>query len=239
MKLNYKSLLIVTYGRSGSTLLQGLLNSIDGVLIKGENYNFCFSLYQSYQSLVKTKEKAKNSKANTGSPESPWFGALGYDLTEFKRQQAKAVKHLLVGEHKDITCFGFKEVRYPQVSNDDFLGYMAFLKEIFPDLGIIFNVRDIDDVLKSGWWKNRKHREAKKLLRDTEKRFVEYASTEANCFVIRYSDVVNKTQALHNLYDFIGASLNEARVDAVLSKPHSYGQSKGVLDRLDQVLKGK
>tara|TARA_R110002111_G_scaffold107734_7_gene166344 strand:+ start:6573 stop:7262 length:690 start_codon:yes stop_codon:yes gene_type:complete len=228
----------VTYGRSGSTLLQGLLNSIDGVLIRGENFNFCFGLYQSYQSLVKAKEKAQKSKADTNNPVSPWFGALGYDLTEFKQQQAKAVKHLLVGESQCVKCYGFKEVRYDSVPSDEFSDYMAFLKEIFPDMGVIFNVRNLDEVLKSGWWKNRKHKEAKKILMETEKRFLEYASTDADCFVIRYSDVVNKTEVLNSLYDFIGATYNEARIDTVLSKPHSYDQSKNVLEKLKQVIKG-
>lgn len=36
----FGSILVITYGRSGSTLLQGILNSIDGILIRGENHNF-------------------------------------------------------------------------------------------------------------------------------------------------------------------------------------------------------
>lgn len=39
MKFNH--ILIITYGRSGSTLLMSLLNTVDGVLIAGENYNLC------------------------------------------------------------------------------------------------------------------------------------------------------------------------------------------------------
>ncbi len=38
-------LFIVTYGRSGSTLLQGILNSIPGYLIRGENRAALFHLY--------------------------------------------------------------------------------------------------------------------------------------------------------------------------------------------------
>ena len=49
--MKFDSVLIVTYGRSGSTLLQGILNSIEGCLIRGENDNFCFALYQAHQSI--------------------------------------------------------------------------------------------------------------------------------------------------------------------------------------------
>ena len=37
----FRTVNIVTYGRSGSTLLMGLLNAIDGYRIRGENFN-CF-----------------------------------------------------------------------------------------------------------------------------------------------------------------------------------------------------
>jgi hypothetical protein len=39
-EIKYGSILIVTYGRSSSTLLQGVLNTIDGVRVTGENFEF-------------------------------------------------------------------------------------------------------------------------------------------------------------------------------------------------------
>ena len=238
-KLNYSSLLIVTYGRSGSTLLQGVLNEIDEVFIRGENCNFCYGIYQSYKSLERAKMRAKKAKISSCSPVSPWFGALDYDLDAYKVQQSKTIKQLMLHGTEGVSCYGFKEVRYDSVPAEDFSDYLKFLDCVFPNLGIVFNVRNIDEVLKSGWWKSKKHKETKRLLMETEQRFMEYASSDSNCFVISYSDVVNKTQSLKELYDFIGAEYNEASVNDVLSRPHSYGQSKGVLDKLNQALKGE
>jgi len=233
--LNYKSLLIVTYGRSGSTLLQGVLNDIDGVLIKGENFNFCFSLYQSYQLLANAKLKAQNSKGNTNSPTAPWFGADDYDLEKYKKGLGKVVEELLLGDAKGICCYGFKEVRYGDIPKIELLRYLSFLADMLPSLGIVFNTRDLDEVVKSGWWKTKKSRKTKKLLGAVEVGFREYSSMNNNCFAITYADVVNKTKVLEELHDFIGASYDEKRIDGVLAKPHSYGQSKNVLNKLSSM----
>lgn len=235
--LNYKSLLIVTYGRSGSTLLQGLLNDIDGVLIKGENFNFCFNLYQSYQSLTKAKLKAQESTSDTAKPTDPWFGAHHYDLGVYKAGLGKVVKKLLVGEVEEVFCYGFKEVRYVRVPEVDLLEYLDFLGDVFPNLGIVFNTRNLDEVVKSGWWKAKKNKETKKLLSKVEAGFREYSSRNDHCFTISYADVVGKTKVLKDLYDFIGAEYNEKRIDDVLAKPHSYGQSKSILNKLAPMLK--
>lgn len=45
----FGSVLIITYGRSGSTLLQGILNSIPGYLIRGENENLMAHFYNAYK----------------------------------------------------------------------------------------------------------------------------------------------------------------------------------------------
>ena len=52
--MNYQHVLIITYGRSGSTLLQGLLNSIDGCIVRGENYDACKGLFRTYQAVSYT-----------------------------------------------------------------------------------------------------------------------------------------------------------------------------------------
>jgi len=237
--MNYESLLIVTYGRSGSTLLQGVLNEIDGVLIKGENCNFCYGLYQSYKSLARAKARAEKARVSSETPVSPWFGAHSYNLKEYKVEQSKIIKRLLLEGVEGVRCYGFKEVRYDSVPEDEFAAYLKFLGDVFPNLGIIFNIRNLDEVLKSGWWKDRKYKEAKKTLVETEKRFMKFASVEDNCFVIQYADVVNKTENLHRLYDFVGAEYDEKSIDSVLAKPHSYGQSESVLGKLHKVLSGE
>ena len=75
--MNFESILIITYGRSGSTLLQGVLNAIDGVLIRGENMNMCFHMFKTYQAILTSKSKSERS------PQSPFFGAKLLDEKYF------------------------------------------------------------------------------------------------------------------------------------------------------------
>ena len=55
--LKFRHILIITYGRSGSTLLQGVLNGIEGVVLRGENDNAFFDLYKTYKKLLDLKQK--------------------------------------------------------------------------------------------------------------------------------------------------------------------------------------
>ena len=71
-QLNFRHLFVITYGRSGSTLLQGLLNSIDGMLIRGENNNVVVNLFQAHAALSLTKKKFIK---DTRAPTAAWFGA--------------------------------------------------------------------------------------------------------------------------------------------------------------------
>ena len=62
---DYSYIFIVTYAKSGSTLLQSLINAAPGVDIKGENTNALYHLYKSYASLALTAERGseKNLRA--------------------------------------------------------------------------------------------------------------------------------------------------------------------------------
>ena len=66
----WRTALIITYGRTGSTLLMGLLNKIDGYLIRGENNNCFHSLFKFVKSLEQTRLLQGNS---LNAPVNPWF----------------------------------------------------------------------------------------------------------------------------------------------------------------------
>src|SRR6266542_2209527 len=92
--MRFSSVLIITYGRSGSTLLQGLLNSIEGCLVRGENYNFCYGLYRSYRSLRATHHRY-GGRNRSSSPAHPWFGAELLSETRFLDDARRLVENQL------------------------------------------------------------------------------------------------------------------------------------------------
>lgn len=224
--LNYESILIVTYGRSGSTLLQGVLNSIDGCLIRGENNNFIYQLFNSLKCIILTKQKFKGLY-----PNSAWYGASALDPKLFLQHIRAMLKQLLIADKpiNTIAAYGFKEIRYPKIP--DFFEYLWFLNQVFPKVAILFNTRNLDDVLKSDWWVKESSDEARTALTALEEKMKEYCRQNNNGFLIDYDDVIHKSDNLVRLFDFLGAEYNSGRIDQVLGTLHSYNPTQENIKR--------
>jgi hypothetical protein len=67
-------LVVVTYGRSGSTLVQGLLNAMPGVLVRGEHQFALLTLFRVHQQLVAVRARYGELSRERG-PWAAWFGA--------------------------------------------------------------------------------------------------------------------------------------------------------------------
>jgi len=230
MSLNHQSLIIVTYGRTGSTLLQGVLNAIPGCLIRGENYNFCFGLYQSWKSLRRSHDEF--GAEASAHPESPWFGAYRLDADRFLISARQIVESQLVGgaDAPRPACLGFKEIRYLQ----DSLGggaqgyaaqlhdYLEFLARLLPGLGIVFLTRDHEQVCRSAWWRDRDPAKVVQSLRAFEAAARSFRSEICRTFEIDYADLLANGVAVQRLFDFLGASYDPEQVAAVLGREHSF-----------------
>jgi len=221
--LNFDSILIISYGRSGSTLLQGVLNSIDGVLIRGENMNMCFHMFKTYQAIITSKSKSENSA------QSPFFGAKKLDDSYFLKQTEETVKNLLLADYRgdtSIRCYGFKEIRY-ESNLGKLPEFLEFLKLIFPKSCFIFNTRNREDVVRS-WinlnWKTEAQRdESFNQLEKMETIFFDYLdANKENSFHITYEDVIAKSEHFKAMFSFLGAQYKPKEIEAVLNLKHSY-----------------
>jgi hypothetical protein len=63
---------VVTYGRSGSTLTQGLLNTLPRTLVRGENNLYLLFMFRA-ERLAKTFKK-QHSRHGAGSTSSAFYG---------------------------------------------------------------------------------------------------------------------------------------------------------------------
>lgn len=222
-----KHVLIVAHGRSGSTLLQGILNIIDGWFIKGENFNFCYLLYQSYEALRKTKI-TRGLKAT--DPTHPWFGAGEINLASFRQHIRNSIQSVLLAgaPAENIKCCGFKEIRYLDILNIDRTGeslqkYLNFILSILEPCQLIFLSREIDDTCKSGWWRNIDRAEAVSQLQRFKTFSTTYCSTHpGSAFCIRYEDMIHQTDNLSAMFSFLDAAPKADLLQQVLRTPHSY-----------------
>jgi hypothetical protein len=219
-RYRFRNIFIVTYGRSGSTLLQGILNSIEWCLIRGENNNFVYHMFKSYQAIRLAKN---NKKAMT--PQKAWYGANLLDDEYFLEVLRGLIKKLILADNfhnSKISCYGFKEIRYIDIM-DDLIDYLDFLKKLFPHAAFIFNFRNADDVCKSGWWKEKDNKEVRETIKTFEERCFNYSENNVKiCFFIKYEEVINRSQRLKDLFYFLGANYDDKKIETILSMPHSY-----------------
>lgn len=126
---SFDSILVVTYGRSGSTLLQGVLNALPSVLIRGENYNFCWGIYQAWKSICVAKLKFGDSN-KTKMKSSSWYGAELLSPSNFQEMARELIKVQLGIPSDSDMVWGFKEIRYIDFL-DELPKFLDFMKILF------------------------------------------------------------------------------------------------------------
>ncbi|RMH40575.1 MAG: sulfotransferase [Alphaproteobacteria bacterium] len=207
---------VVTYGRSGSTLVQSVLQSVEGAHIVGENYQTLFPLFQSVQRARRTR----NTWGKRDHPaDHPWHGASRVDPSAFADDLVRAfVAHVLVPP-QDARWIGFKEIRF-NTMQDAFAPYLDFLAARFPNAHFVFNSRDGTSVSKSKWWARRPQDQVIGMVEEMDARFSAYAAAHPdNCVHLRYEDFVSDPGAFRPVFDMLGEPFDEHRVREIFAKP--------------------
>jgi Sulfotransferase family len=209
-------LFVVTYGRSGSTLLQGILSSIPGYLIRGENGGVAYQLYKFH--AIATRHSASKGGSRWRSPQSAWFGIGGYPQETALQEMRRLLLTTVIRPRKDSRVVGFKEIKWLQ---DDLHDYVEFLQAVFPGARFVVNTRNLDDVVASKWWA--KDSESRQVLDEAEARMLKLVDRLGDCaYHIRYDDYVHDPGKLRGLFEWLGEELDEAQVAEVMAKRHSY-----------------
>jgi tetratricopeptide (TPR) repeat protein len=222
-QLRFEHVLIVTYGRTGSTLLQGVLNSINGLLLRGENANAFYHFFTLHRALLKN-----HRRGITLLPTSPWFGWGEMSPDVLMTELRPLARRFLLGseaENPAVTACGFKEIRYFDVV-DDLPDYLDFLEQLLPGVAFVFNTRAHHETVQSAWWADEDTKETSEAFSRIDAAFATYAADRRNCFEISHEDVVGRTARLERLFAFLGVPFDPARIDAVLATPHSYQPRK-------------
>lgn len=214
---------IVTYGRSGSTLLQGILNSIPGYLIRGENGQVLRQLYE-FDNRAR-EERQRRRRWLRGKDEHdhlpvthPFHGIDRYPHGSVYRDLRRLFVDNVLGPAEDTRVVGFKEVRWIAPDTPEFV---AWLRRLFPGLRLVVNTRNLDDVSRSGWWgeaddSRERLEQIDAMLRDLA---VELGD---DAFHVHYDDYVADPSTLADLFSWLGEDFDLERVRAVLDVPHSF-----------------
>ncbi|WP_109471086.1 sulfotransferase [Ornithinimicrobium cavernae] len=217
-------LFVVTYGRSGSTTLQAILNSIPGFLIRGENRQALRFLHQYHRTLVKDREGFREMHRRNGrpvgmmTPSDPFYGIDQYPTEQALTEVRRLVTNTLLRPDDDTRVLGFKEIRWYHADVDEFVDW---LREVFPGARFLVNSRRHADVAASGWWA--KDPDAMSKLATMEETFDSLRERLGPAaHHVQYEDYVNRTEALEPLFEWLGEPFVVDDVRRVLATRHSY-----------------
>ena len=212
---------IISCGRTGSTLLMGILNSIDGYMIRGENLQIFHKLFEFHQLANRIKHYKKETH--------PWFNNYSTDNIN---QNLKRLFFDFLDKDRTHRVVGFKEIRYvfgehkhqrgqlplvPMSPNEKRLlfKYLDFLHEL-TNCKFIYNTRTISEVVKSGWWAD--NNDSQKIIKRFERIMFHYCNTRDFCFHVSYKDVIS--QNLKPMFRFLNEEYNQEKIENVLKIRH-------------------
>ncbi|ROS78545.1 sulfotransferase family protein [Cellulomonas sp. PhB143] len=209
-------LFIVTYGRSGSTLLQGILNSIPGYAIRGENGDALRGLYEFRERMRFNSNKQRRSTELASS--HPYYGIDLYDDPAAREQLQGLALATVIHPPLDARVVGYKEIRW---FTPDYQEYLAFVVSVFPGARFVVNTREHEVVAQSKWWA--KDPQALEKLGEYE------AKLDAMCkvlgdraFRVHYDEYIADPASLRAMFEWLGEEFDVESVKQVMAVRHSY-----------------
>ena len=222
---------VVTYGRSGSTLMQKLLNAIPGYCIRGENANALMPLCRSIATVQDEANFAMRRKALLNpppqrppflreilqTPDDPWYGGELIDPEDYARSVLDTFVRGVLHPPAGVRVLGFKDIHFYK-DRAFFPRMMACMLDLFPGARIIFQTRDLEQVARSGWWKTMPRAKVIETLSAADTLYRNFAASNDRCLLFDYSSFAKGPEGVQPIFDFLGEEMDTARVEAVLQK---------------------
>jgi hypothetical protein len=222
-------LFVVTFGRSGSTLVQGLLNAMPGTLVRGENGLFVHDLYRA--SAAAEAYSAEHTKHRSKHVTSAFYGVKWLRREPFVTATRRIADDVLLGDHpaREVSRIGFKEVLWHRITPEETADFFGWFEEAFPGARYVLNTRDPEAASKSGFWKQAQPGEAEVAIarvREIQDYLQETRSDRT--FVTRYESLTSEDRAesdavLAGLATFVTGGCDDAllgRLREVLTVGH-------------------
>jgi hypothetical protein len=213
-----KIVLICATGRSGSTTMQRIINTIPNSNICGENFAAINSLLEFYRRIKNSSVQNIPGHFNPASYaeiikqniKPSWYNSYNY------QQMVQMIKIMIITMFKDKTTtnvWGFKEIRYDSGN----IKYIKDFKELFPQTKVIIHIREnILQQSQSGWFKN--DRNAIPFLNKTTKDLIQfYKENKDYCYLTSFEKMFDMN-ILRNMFQFIGCgeNYNEKEISEIL-----------------------
>jgi hypothetical protein len=229
---------VVTYGRSGSTLTQGMLNTLPRTLVRGENNLYLLPMFRAYAGL-------KNFKRKYGGPgsvkaASAFYGLGEVDLDGFASSVRDLTQRQLLGAvaPADIDRLGFKEVLWHRIKPKEWTRFFDFMDLAFGEPRYVLNRRDVAMASTSGFWRKEAPGEAQRQIGRTLELQDHLRETRpGRCFDTQFEDMVSEDREvagdlLRRLAEFVTGSCDDALLAALFATretghgPNPFGRTR-------------
>jgi hypothetical protein len=150
----FRYVFVVTYGRSGSTLVQGLLNALPRTLVRGENNLYVLHLFRAMASVEEFR--SLHLRHHPRASHSAFYGLHAIKPRSFVEMTNTLVTTHLLGSVRptSVDVLGFKEVLWHRVLPEETEPFFDFLDSAFPDCRFVLNEREHERVIGSGFWQS-------------------------------------------------------------------------------------
>lgn len=214
-----KVILICATGRSGSTTMQRIINTIPNSNICGENFGAVNSLLDFYHRIKHTTfnfvpghlKPATYENIISKNVKPSWYNSYDYQKT------VSMIRILIVSLFKNsesTNIWGFKEIRY---DNGD-IKYIKLFKELFPQTKVIIQIREnIKCQSQSSWMKDDKN--SMKYLYNLNNIFYKfYQDNKDFCYFITFEKMFD-LHKIKELFKFIECEefYHEQKIQEVLT----------------------
>jgi len=220
----FRSVYVVTYGRSGSTLLTGYLTHLPGFDIKGENYLFPLPLAESERRLT---DAAKLRYSGRERSSSPWYGSHMFNLPQWRRDIRRAGLNQLYPMQAIPKTIGFKEIRWwYRLDADGYDQQLQWLTSIRKPGAIVFLTRDLDKTMAGAWWAKQSDEErasSRAGLERFEGYVRAYAAAHADHSIhLTYEQFCAGSDEAKRLCAFLGVRFDEGVYKQTMGERYSY-----------------
>ena len=216
---NDKIVLICATGRSGSTTLQRIINTIPNSNICGENYGAINSLLDFYIKLHASStdyvpghyKPASYEDIISKNVKPSWYNS--YKMPEMEQK----IRDLIIAMFKkdsNTLLWGFKEIRY----DNNRVNLLKYFKQLFPQTKVIIQIREnIKAQSQSSWHKQDKNA-INKLYKINIDMYNFYLQNKDWCYFTTFEKMFDKNN-LQNMFSFIDCRENydEEKIANVLS----------------------
>lgn len=203
-----KIILICATGRSGSTTLQRIVNTIKDSNITGENSGAINKLLECYLN-IKITNKIRIKEYNEGSTQRKpsWYNC--YEFENVKKHIKKTILSILTNDSNPKRVIGFKEIRY--FKNTNLIN--AFI-ELFPNTKVICHIHNnIDKQCKSAWWKSDEN--SKEHLIEYSNQLINYSKNKQNCYLSKMDDLFDVNE-MKKIFKFLDEELDVDKYQNIL-----------------------